>query len=1063
MTFTMTTTKTAPAMKALVSLPRKRTPSHAFSRLRGVKHSWPRPEESVGRFISFVGSMSCWEAIGPAREAFYTIGSEIKRHLDAHNEPAPTWITWSIYMIGDQPKSASPAIIFCSENESYRKSIRDTVKESRILDAHPGITLKHLPRAPDYTHLVQLASQPLNIQLENPPSLQNQNVPPLVFSTTPDPAIGDALFIQTSSDASTIRRATAGGTILFGYSTCLMTAAHAFSEQLSRPSDDDRENEELLFSDSDEDLSATSRASNSSETSDSDDEGRLESLQSSGRPSITTPQDSSATPSDLLVALRPELPQQQRRLSIAKDIQNTLDEVTYDRTSVGNLLFTSFEGQQPELDYALVWTKTHGGGPRSDTKRPSDSASHALFSCDYTKAQDFLRLGSTSVTAHTASNGTVAGHINLTPVFMRVPNMKNHQIVYSVQLTKSLSNGDCGSWVYDALTGLLHGHIIAGTAIGDTAFCVPAYQVAEDIEVNFALIESRLENYGENAQSQNDAGWSLAEETVQPSESNASTQPADITLWHNNTKSGSPFISPDKGDLISPVAKSASMSGLGTDVQRNEASITSDRVKAPLFRVSDRDKSLIVTPSSLQFHDTSRGKQIASSHSRDVLSKPTKSTSKIQGSKSNVIEDQIHQVFDKYGSTRVLKLAEKPTIDANGGTVYIVYKEDEVMDRGIEELRELRSRTTATLLSQSDSVDGLHDQLPARLRVTPSSNSNSPFEQIISFETIHFIHTGAEKVPIAYLDEPTWHVQPGGEIVLKGQFPIHDVAHYIHKKQDLAFLVAKIYIPRDQEQEVLRALRDKRKVPRLRPSGETIRLQSQHMIETMEIFWSSTPAFKKEAPQFNARMPLAAPYLFWYRHRSSQALRSMGEVHRQCMERLTGWIDDHYNELYDRVTSQITRNVVSFEAMEFLIRPGDALVSLSDLNQDGASIKAAIATASPISLPGQVPSEEDANLQWTQRSQEGQKKYTWKWVVSTWVYKFDGSFYQQPQSMEIELKADTIREEVDIKRLSAYPLKYAEEETRLLLERRGNIFWSCRTRRLVSYADATGIYDVSIK
>ncbi|KAF2804178.1 uncharacterized protein BDZ99DRAFT_350622, partial [Mytilinidion resinicola] len=80
-----------------------------------------------------IGRNCCWEATGPARETFVKLGPEIKSCLDKRSEPLPSWVTYSVYMIGNSPKTASPTIVFCSSDSSLRREIRKIVKESGLL------------------------------------------------------------------------------------------------------------------------------------------------------------------------------------------------------------------------------------------------------------------------------------------------------------------------------------------------------------------------------------------------------------------------------------------------------------------------------------------------------------------------------------------------------------------------------------------------------------------------------------------------------------------------------------------------------------------------------------------------------------------------------------------------------------------------------------------------------------------------------------------------------------------------------------------------------------------
>ena len=46
-------------------------------------------------------------------------------------------------------------------------------------------------------------------------------------------------------------------------------------------------------------------------------------------------------------------------------------------------------------------------------------------------------------------------------------------------------DGDSGSWVLDAMTGNVYGHIVSGDPSSNTAFIIPAYRVFKDVEKRF--------------------------------------------------------------------------------------------------------------------------------------------------------------------------------------------------------------------------------------------------------------------------------------------------------------------------------------------------------------------------------------------------------------------------------------------------------------------------------------------------------------------------------------------------------------------------------------------------
>ena len=74
--------------------------------------------------------------------------------------------------------------------------------------------------------------------------------------------------------------------------------------------------------------------------------------------------------------------------------------------------------------------------------------------------------------------------------------------------------------------------------------------------------------------------------------------------------------------------------------------------------------------------------------------------------------------------------------------------------------------------------------------------------------------------------------------MLKALFPIPDVQGWLDQRPNVAFSVGRFYAPKDQESEILKAVREKKKIPEPKSSQETIRLESQDIREAVEAFFN---------------------------------------------------------------------------------------------------------------------------------------------------------------------------------------------------------------------------------
>lgn len=365
---------------------------------------------------------------------------------------------------------------------------------------------------------------------------------------------------------------------------------------------------------------------------------------------------------------------------------------------------------------------------------------------------------------------------------------------------------------------------------------------------------------------------------------------------------------------------------------------------------------------------------------------------------------------------------------------------------------------------KSEAFDNM-DELLGRISSLETENQNlkNLQQSDLRHETIYLIQLEPGRQPSAFLDEPTWALGPRGEVLLKALFPIPDVEGWLDQRRDVAFSVGKYYIPKEQESEVQKAVREKKKIPLPKPSAETIRLESQDMKEAMEAFFTSGPELKKEHPNYVSTDPLSAPYLFWYHHRSPTAFDSLSDHHRKLLLMLTDWIDEAYGEKYARVDEQLKRGVVSYDSMVYLVRPGDVVVLNSKPGKEGGILYGKISEASPTSITPKALLLEPDESPWKKKVKTEKKKYSWKWALPVWQYNYDGLFYKNRTFVNMEMEAEHLDEEIAIQKLNIYPLRYATDATKDLLEQRGKIFWSCRERKLVAYEDAKGVYGVSVR
>lgn len=421
--------------------------SELLTKHRSEKESsaWPNPELSVGRFIKKIGKINCWEATGPAREAFNKVAPRIRHHLEQEVEPISSWVTWSIYMFGKAPKHANPTIVFCCEVSVHRKEVKDIVMGSGLLDAYPGIKTAHMPRAPDFDQLIPLAggSEPKS-------GSANAAFTSMTSLVVDEP--GMRIFVGDSGSPATI-----GGIIQVADSLFYATAGHVF--------EDAEDNSNPQTGDDDDDIEI-----DGFDPSDIETDGETEISFEMG-----------IKPRTKLV-FRTQKTVQQQKITHSQNM-GPLTPSPFDRVPLSCPYLTSYDDPDPQrnLDYALIKITHAIPGRMNEVKYHSTPSEHPQSETLKIRTVADLHPNEQKVLAIT-SRGIIAGVLSGTPVYARQPHSSRFQITYNVSLQAPLEIGDCGSWVVNSKTGALYGHIVAGSPQSGAAIVVPFHSIFEDIE-----------------------------------------------------------------------------------------------------------------------------------------------------------------------------------------------------------------------------------------------------------------------------------------------------------------------------------------------------------------------------------------------------------------------------------------------------------------------------------------------------------------------------------------------------------------------------------------------------
>jgi len=316
-----------------------------------------------------------------------------------------------------------------------------------------------------------------------------------------------------------------------------------------------------------------------------------------------------------------------------------------------------------------------------------------------------------------------------------------------------------------------------------------------------------------------------------------------------------------------------------------------------------------------------------------------------------------------------------------------------------------------------------------------------------------------------YLDRPKW---AGFErtFCLRAEQQITDRQHYLDKHPEVAFVFYKEYddrLPRD-----LRKIQTKDGVLRdAEPSSESLQMVDNNMLEAATRFIEQVPEFDDLFPDFDVEDEIEAPYLFMYHsYRYVEDIcKRLDHLQSKLVRLLRDAIWQTYGEQYVKADRKAEMGLVTKELLRYLIKPGDVLVQPNELSTQ------AYRAISWLDRPESIVVGKDDNRDiptWPQpRTQkrslgEYESKILHKFGIRVWSFSFDGVFEKTTQNLTVEISIIYEEDDFEIKQLNLFPIDFADEEMRVVLEKRGQMFWKCRQAHLVSYEreDNSGLHHV---
>jgi hypothetical protein len=377
---------------------------------------WQSPEDSVGDKAGMVSGKVYWllsSPYCPVSRAYEAIGPDITGYLARHTDFEGHNIAMDMYMIGTTPETSVPTIVICCEDTTYGKAAISAIRQSHILDLHPGVDCAYLRRPPSSDEPLQQ----LGLSYEEADLTMSWREKGSAFASPPpwnSRSLGPGSPIRLRLSPRDINEplaskiSTIGGSIRLGDDTLLMTAAHPLLTDLP--------NKNLALSGSFPELYRLGRSK------------WVGSLLYPDLPEIDAKWDKKRTHHELDYAF----------VRLSSDAEFAQDsEVLFKRQMIG------------------------------DEEWP-----HFVHEDEFWKA-----LSHGTICTITSSKHKLSGKASSTHSYIHTANSRAFQKVYSARFDDALAQGDSGAWVVNTDMQSVCGHIVAGHPDSGLAYFVPFYEV----------------------------------------------------------------------------------------------------------------------------------------------------------------------------------------------------------------------------------------------------------------------------------------------------------------------------------------------------------------------------------------------------------------------------------------------------------------------------------------------------------------------------------------------------------------------------------------------------------
>lgn len=312
-----------------------------------------------------------------------------------------------------------------------------------------------------------------------------------------------------------------------------------------------------------------------------------------------------------------------------------------------------------------------------------------------------------------------------------------------------------------------------------------------------------------------------------------------------------------------------------------------------------------------------------------------------------------------------------------------------------------------------------------------------------------------EEGPQVYFDHPHLVAGEKGKKSLKCSMPLSNIDLHLEKNKDIVLILFKDFRENYEESLANNGVLKSGKSNTLEfvPFQESIKPVSEELVEAIQALLKSDSNFSQFEDHYESTGEVAAPYLCIYHTRESYhpVPKEIDHVVTDHFDLMRRYILDQFGDEYSRADNMMSSGIITRQYIKYLFKPGQLVLSKED-RSESAYLATSWPEFSGIQQRRKVsqmrktgPIERDVDED-TICSFEGQS------------WNFHGSFETKSTILVLRLP-ESGREELCITDLDVYPLRYASETIQARLERRGEILWSCRFRRLVSYQSERSAAD----